>query len=666
MKKRAVCTLLHKTYILPFPYQPLWKDEDTDFICFTEKAGVFSKIYEIRHIEQETEIERILEENPAVLCPDYQEVIYLKENQILTKAPWLNHAIATLEELKDHSYQPTANQKGYYIFEKNPIREGGAYEGRKVLLTIGVPVSNQIAVIERCMRGIQPILKAIPSELIVVDTGSTDGTVEVTQKYGARVYQHPWCDNMSLVRNIAIHEAEGLWYMSIDDDEWFEDVSEIIDFFQSGAYKEYNTASYIQRNLLQENGTDYADHRTLRMARITPDLHFEGRIHDALVVEREKEYPFETAAWHTGFAYADDKERAAKKSQRNLNILRYDIEEYPMNLRYNYQMANEYAILQQHETAISYFFRGISIMRELFEEPEAEALYKTHLLELMMQFNIMESDEFFVYAQNLVQGLKFNTLEAILIYYLYIRMSDRMGKPFEEILRIGEVMEQLEKDYHKNSKIYKQYSSTSINPMENKYQTAEYHRCMLCAWIQGKNTEKAMEHLHKLEMERCSRKNQIKIWEYIMKSEDRAFIREAISHILSKKLNWKDEFWNLCHLSVENGWNIRPLLEYLDYQEIKEYFVRFDQYCPGMLKEQVRKWELPYTEKEKYLLELLRKKELLGRAELELLGERLKKEIKLLIESGNSNEAKEILNEYQKIYPYDKEIEALRGMCENR
>lgn len=665
MKKRAICTLLYKTYKLSFPYQPLWKDKETDFICFTEKAGIFSSIYQIRQIDQGTETEKILIQKPDILCPGYQEIIYLKENQILIKAPWLDNAIVTIEEQSGLSYIATADSTGNYIYQKNVIPQGGKYEGRSKLLTIGVPVSNQITVIERCMKGIEPILKEIPSELIVIDTGSTDGTVEITKQYGARVYQHPWCDNMSLVRNIAIHKAEGLWYMSIDDDEWFEDVSEIIDFFLNDTYKEYDSASYIQRNLLEEGKLEYSDHRTLRMAKITPELHFEGRIHDALLVERgKKEYFFEAAARHTGFAYMNDRIRAMKKSQRNLNILRYDFDEYPMDMRYNYQMANEYAILQMHRTAVSYFFRGISIMREIYEEPETEAIYKIHLLELLMQFNIMESDEFFDYAKNIIEGMHFNALEAILVYYLYIRMSDRAGKPFQEILDIGKVMERLIEDYQKNPKLYKQFASTSMNPMESRYQTAEYHRCMLCAWIQGKNIEKAIEHLQQLELELCDRKDQLKIWEYIIKSEDKQLIDQAIAHIIAGKPNRKEEIWNLIHLSVENGWSIRLLLEYIDRQELKEYFVRLHKYCPGMLKEQIKCWKFPYTEKEEYLRKLLEKEEYLDKAELEWLGEKLKEQIDIFIRNGEKDTAKELLREYEEICPWDKEIEEIKFRLE--
>lgn len=56
----------------------------------------------------------------------------------------------------------------------------------RIFRTIGVPVSNQIETIDRCLSHIKPLLDNLPSELLVVDTGSTDGTIEVCREYGAR------------------------------------------------------------------------------------------------------------------------------------------------------------------------------------------------------------------------------------------------------------------------------------------------------------------------------------------------------------------------------------------------------------------------------------------------------------------------------------------------
>lgn len=164
---------------------------------------------------------------------------------------------------------PTKDEEGHYIYEKNPVYTGGNYEGREYLLTIGMPVSNQITMIERCLSHIQPLLERLDAELVIADTGSTDGTIEVCRKYGARVIDFPWCNNMSAARNAVLHSARGLWYLSIDDDEWFENTDEIAEFFESGKYKNYNMASYIQRNYMDQTGDDYMDFHAARMVKIT-------------------------------------------------------------------------------------------------------------------------------------------------------------------------------------------------------------------------------------------------------------------------------------------------------------------------------------------------------------------------------------------------------------
>ena len=129
---------------------------------------------------------------------------------------------------------------------------------QNILLSISLLVSNRIDTIRKCMESIKPILEAVPSELIAVDTGCTDGSVKIVEEYADKIIKFKWCDDFSAARNTGLKAACGEWFMFIDDDEWFEDVDDILNFFKSGKYRQCQGASYIQHNLLSsENNTNF-------------------------------------------------------------------------------------------------------------------------------------------------------------------------------------------------------------------------------------------------------------------------------------------------------------------------------------------------------------------------------------------------------------------------
>ena len=63
--------------------------------------------------------------------------------------------------------------------------------------------------------------KGIFFEQIVVDTGSTDRTVELAKKMGAIVYFFPWIDDFAAAKNFALEQAKGKWIAFLDADEYF-------------------------------------------------------------------------------------------------------------------------------------------------------------------------------------------------------------------------------------------------------------------------------------------------------------------------------------------------------------------------------------------------------------------------------------------------------------
>jgi glycosyltransferase involved in cell wall biosynthesis len=75
-------------------------------------------------------------------------------------------------------------------------------------------VKNEEKFIENCLRSISSVCK----EIIIVDTGSTDKTIEIVSKYTKNIYHHQWDNNFANARNFAISKATCPFILSIDAD----------------------------------------------------------------------------------------------------------------------------------------------------------------------------------------------------------------------------------------------------------------------------------------------------------------------------------------------------------------------------------------------------------------------------------------------------------------
>ena len=235
-------------------------------------------------------------------------------------------------------------------WRRRGIFMGKYTKGEPPLLSISLLVSNSIDTIRKCMESIRPLLEAIPSELIVVDGGSKDGAIDIAREYADEIVPFVWCNDFSAARNAGLKKTSGEWFLYLDDDEWFEDVTELIQFFQSGEYKQYEHGWYKLRNYIDKEGTSYTECYISRMHKRVPGLQFQGKIHERFMPASSLIKQFSCYVHHYGYVY-DTPEQQRKKSERNLNLLETEYKKNPKDLRMAAQLVQEYLAWKQFEKA---------------------------------------------------------------------------------------------------------------------------------------------------------------------------------------------------------------------------------------------------------------------------------------------------------------------------
>lgn len=229
---------------------------------------------------------------------------------------------------------------------------------RNLLLTISILISNRPDTVRKCLDSVKPLLEHVASELILVDTGCGEQVRQIIEEYTDKIVDFEWCKDFSKARNAGLRKAKGKWFLFLDDDEWFDDVTEFIQFFNSGEYKKYGLGIYTQRNYLAEGKNVYTDLLVGRMVKLEPDIKFVYSIHENFNRVPGKVKKFDIFVHHYGYAFKTQAEAEAH-SQRNVSLLLKEHEKCPWNMKHTLQLAQEYNALNQYDKSIEMSLDGI-------------------------------------------------------------------------------------------------------------------------------------------------------------------------------------------------------------------------------------------------------------------------------------------------------------------
>ncbi|MEY2532978.1 MAG: hypothetical protein QOF29_888 [bacterium] len=225
---------------------------------------------------------------------------------------------------------------------------------------------------EMLPRSLAAVRDAV-DEIIVVDTGSVDRTVEIARSFGARVIEREWTGSFAEARNASLDAATGDWVMYLDADEVL--VAGDAERLRALTGRTWREAFHlVETNFTGELGAGTAvTHNALRVFRNRPEYRFEGRIHEQISTQLPNDLPerFEgtdVRVEHYGYlgVVRDQKD----KSRRNIELLqrqRDEDAEEPAFLHFN--LGSEYAAIEENESALQSFERAWELMRA---RPERE------------------------------------------------------------------------------------------------------------------------------------------------------------------------------------------------------------------------------------------------------------------------------------------------------
>jgi hypothetical protein len=179
------------------------------------------------------------------------------------------------------------------------------------LLSACLIVRDEEHTLGRCLSS----LAGLADEIVVVDTGSTDATVEIARSFGCRVFTQPWTDDFSYHRNYSLDQATGQWLLILDADE------EIVETDTSET-RSVLAAGQVPSVLLVKERLLYPQSRAVtlllpRLVRSGQGFRFVHPVHEQLDVAHETQMLSNVTILHHGYV---SEEETRGKEERNLRL----------------------------------------------------------------------------------------------------------------------------------------------------------------------------------------------------------------------------------------------------------------------------------------------------------------------------------------------------------
>lgn len=203
-------------------------------------------------------------------------------------------------------------------------------------------------------------------EIVLVDSGSKDRTVDIAKEFGARIFHFDWIDDFAAARNRGLDEVRADWVLYIDADERLHTPEErpVASFIVPEAI-----AAFVRFR----PKAGYTCYRELRLFPRDARLRFTGVIHETIVpaveriVEQEQAALARTPIRLEHFGYEGDPK---EKAGRNIPLLRRALAAEPGRVYCWYHLAETLVAIGRKEEGVAAGFRGLDAAKKYPSEKQ--------------------------------------------------------------------------------------------------------------------------------------------------------------------------------------------------------------------------------------------------------------------------------------------------------
>lgn len=217
-------------------------------------------------------------------------------------------------------------------------------------VSLSMIIKNEEVFLEDCLRSVEDVV----DEIVIVDTGSTDKSLEIAKKYNARIFNFEWIDDFSAARNYALQNSTGDWILYLDADERLSPDSKSI--IRELTDENKNIGINCTVSSIDEKGGTPSTMNYVRLFRNVPDVKFEGKVHEQIEASLKRSnceiINSEIEIIHLGYNISSDELQV--KARRNLELLLKDFKETPNGYK-AFHIGQSYVTLNEFENSIEFF-----------------------------------------------------------------------------------------------------------------------------------------------------------------------------------------------------------------------------------------------------------------------------------------------------------------------